>query len=415
MDLFSLTLILAFLLTILSGAFFSLMESAFFSLKPLQIRHLREKNPRFGAPIAELLDRPQRLLSIVVLGNTFSHFGACLLGLWVFHDLSYGFPVWLEVLALFFILLIFVEVIPKTLASLNPLQTSFRIVRVTRVLMICLRPVRRTMESTTRLIIDHLTPSWLKPHEKFSESEFKQAIAVGREEGLLKETESEMIRGIVGLGDQKVKDLMTPSVDLVSVSDDWSRGKIERVLREGRHRAVPVYDQTPDTIIGILNTRLFLGDPARDLSEAMEPPLLVPETMKALALLALFQKQGRRIAVVVDEFGTFSGIVTDGDIREEIFGQMEGDFDRQEWLIEGIGPGRYLIDGAATLDEIHEATGVRLVEEGVSTMGGLVQMKLENAARVGSKIGLEEGTTVTVLKMTRHRVLQVMLEKGGEG
>ncbi len=141
----------------------------------------------------------------------------------------------------------------------------------------------------------------------------------------------------------------------------------------------------------------------------MEPPVFVPETMKTLSLLKHFITRRERVAIVVDEFGSNSGLVTEGDIHEEIFGDVEPDFNRTEWLIEKIADNRYLVDGTTRLDEIADESGFDLYEEGIDTIGGLLQVHFENNVKVGDMFE-KNGVRITALKVARNRVLRAMIE-----
>ncbi|MDZ4816325.1 MAG: hemolysin family protein [Verrucomicrobiota bacterium] len=394
---------------VVSAAFFSLAEGAFFSLKPLQVRRLREKNPKYGQPLSELLEKPEQVLNVIVIGHTASIFAATVVFWSLFYYSFPGLHFFVVSFIVFLLLLIGTEIIPKTIAVHNPLQISLKIVHPFKVVRDRIRPVSNLFENLVSSVVRRATLRY-KLKTTLNESEFQTVIQTGEEEGFLKETESAMIQSIVKLGDKSVRDVMTPRVDMVAVGNDWSTMRIEETIRPIRHRAIPVFDTTPDLIIGVLSTKRFLTEMGTDISEMMEPPLYVPETMKALTLLKFFLTRNARVAIVVDEFGGSSGVVTDGDIREEIFGDVEGDFDRKEWLIEKLAEGKYFVNGSTKLKELQEVTGIDVVEDDIDTVGGLVQVKLENNAHVGSVIDLP-GARFIVQKISRHRVLQVMVEK----
>ncbi|MDL5050434.1 hemolysin family protein [Oscillatoria amoena NRMC-F 0135] len=396
------------------GVFMALVEASLLSMKPSQIARLSQRNPRLGQPLEVLLQKPQRLLSIIVIGTTFAYFVGTLCAWVLMRDLWPMIPKWVVFLVISLILMIVMEVIPKTIALQQPVYVSRKIASPTRRLLVVLRPLRRLLETITFLIRRILIPDRKKSAETLSQDEFETMIEEGKSEGLIKESESLMIQGIVRLGDKMVKDLMTPMVDVEGVKDDWATERILLSLRKMRHRSVPVFDESRDCVVGMLNSKKFIADRGHDLVSSMEPPIFIPETMKALSLLKQFITRRQRVAIVVDEFGSNSGLITEGDIHEEIFGEVEPDFDRREWLIEKIAEGRYLVDGTTRLDEISQETGFDLEEEGIDTIGGLLQVHLENNVKVGDTTE-KNGVQITALKVARNRVLRAMLESDQAG
>lgn len=410
-DLSHLLILVGLTASVAIGVFMALVEASLLSLKPNQIAQLSQKNPRLGQPLVVLLEKPQRLISIIVMGTTFAYFSGTLCGWVLLREIWPHIPKWWVIILISIVMIVFMEIIPKTIALQQPLYISRRIASPTRRLLVILRPVRRLLETITFILRRFLIPNKKKSTEILSQNEFETMIEEGKSEGLIKESESLMIHGIVRLGDKMVKDLMTPMVDVSGFSDDFQEEKILLTLRKIKHRCVPVYDESPDSVIGMLNTRKFLADRDHDLVSCLEPPIFIPETMKALSLLKQFITHHQRVAIVVDEFGSNSGLITEGDIHEEIFGGVEPDFDRREWLIEKIADGRYLADGTARLDEILDETSFDLDEEGIDTVGGLLQVHFENNVKVGDVLD-KNGVKITALKVARNRVLRAMLESG---
>ena len=202
-----------------------------------------------------------------------------------------------------------------------------------------------------------------------SDEELETLVELSAEEGTLEPAESEMIQEVLKLGDKTVKDCMTPRVDLFSIPDDLTNEEAMARLRAERHRRVPVYGETPDDIVGILDVTRFLLDPQEHYTEQVNPPSFVSETMKALDLLRSFIQHPQGLAVVVDEFGGTEGIVTLNDFVEEIISDAVPSGE-QELYIEPVGEGRVIASGRTRLDDLEEL-GFHWKEEGVDTVGGL--------------------------------------------
>ena len=205
---------------------------------------------------------------------------------------------------------------------------------------------------------------------RLSDQELETLVEIGEEEGALHEAEGEMIQEIIKLGDKTAKDCMTPRVDTFALPDDLTNEEAIARLKQKRHRRVPVYADTPDNILGILDVKMFLFDPSDHYTERLIAPSFVPETMRALELLRQFLSHAQGLAIVVDEFGGTEGIITLSDIVEEILSDAvpRGDVDL---YIEPLDDGKFLVSGNARLDDLREHLGFEIEADGIDTIGGL--------------------------------------------
>src|SRR5476649_2252532 len=167
-------------------------------------------------------------------------------------------------------------------------------------------------------MVERLTPRHLQKRTRLSDEELETLVEMGEEQGTLQEAEGEMIQEIIKLGDKTAKDCMTPRVDAFALPDDLTNEEAIAQLRQRRHRRVPIYAETPDQIVGVLDVKLFLLDPTEHYTETLIAPSFVPERMKGMDLLRGFLTRPQGLAIVVDEFGGTEGIVTLSDITEEI-------------------------------------------------------------------------------------------------
>jgi CBS domain containing-hemolysin-like protein len=173
-----------------------------------------------------------------------------------------------------------------------------------------------------------------------------------------------MIQQIIQLDRRTAKDVMKPRTRMACIPDDLTVEEMTDAARKFKQRRLPVYDETPDTIVGVLNTRTFLLDPRNDLVEAIEFPSFVPESMNLLTLLKSLQRQQRGLAIVLDEFGTTAGIVTMEDILEELVGDIRGEGEQEGFLMERLGDGRLRVNGAMRIEGFRrEYAGIGAVEE----------------------------------------------------
>src|SRR5260370_4267296 len=222
-----------------------------------------------------------------------------------------------------------------------------------------------------------------------------------------------MIQEIIKMGDKTAKDCMTPRVETFALADDLMNEEAIAQLKEKRYRRVPIYADTPDNIVGIIDVKLFLLDPSEHYTEALLAPSFVAETMRALDLLKLFLAHAQELAIVVDEFGGTEGIITMSDIVEEILSDAapRGDVDL---YIEPLEDGKFLVSGNARLDDLNEYLGFELEADGIDTIGGLIFNRLGYLPTSGAKLELPR-LAVTVRRAGRKRIEELLLEKTPPG
>jgi CBS domain containing-hemolysin-like protein len=239
------------------------------------------------------------------------------------------------------------------------------------------------------------------------------AESVGMDEPVIEPDEREMIRGVIGLEDTEVREVMVPRIDIVAVPVDASVQDVRRKIVESGHSRLPVYDETLDTIVGILYVKdLFCAEAEGDiqLSALARRAFVVPETKRVDALLEEFKRLKTHIAIVVDEFGGTAGLVTLEDILEEIVGEIEDEHDGQRRPIERESDDVILADGVVSLFDIAEELGIEVPDEEFETIGGLIYDRVGGVPRVGQSIE-EHGWKITIEKMDGQRIRRVRIAR----
>ena len=394
------------------SALFSGLETALFALKPHQLRRLQGNHPGLAQFIQIFRDNPRRVLDVLLLGDGLVKVPLvvlCLFVLWQ-NPFAARVPQWLAATVIFAIVVLLCDLIPKLLALSAPYRLSAIGVFTLQISIPLLDRAGRGLETFSTALLDLLTPSHLHKRQRFSDEELETLVEMGEEEGALHEAEAEMIQEIIKLGDKTAKDCMTPRVDTFMLPDNLSNEEAIDLLREKRLRRVPVYVDTPDQIIGILDVRNFLFDLSMHYTEALIAPSFVPETMRALDLLKLFLSHAQGLAIVVDEFGGTEGIITTTDIVEEILSDAvpRGE---EELYIEPLENGKFLVSGHARLDDLSEHLGFDLAADGIDTIGGLVFNRLGYFPATGTKLDIPR-LAITVRRAGRNkRIEEILLEK----
>ncbi|MFL6530480.1 MAG: hemolysin family protein, partial [Chthoniobacterales bacterium] len=317
-------------------------------------------------------------------------------------------PQWLAAILIFAVVVLVCDLIPKLLALSAPYRLSTIGVFILRAVMPLLDRVGSVLEKISEALVRQFTPA-LATRAAISDEELETLVEMGEEEGTLHEAEGEMIQEIIKLGDKTAKDCMTPRVDTFALPDELTNEEAIAELKTKRHRRVPIYADTPDQIVGILDVKRFLLDPSEHYTEVVDPPSFVPETMPAMNLLRSFLSHPQGLAIVVDEFGGTEGIVTTSDIVEEIISDAAplGDADL---YIEPLEDGRILVSGNARLDDLTEHLGFELEADGIDTIGGLVFNRLGYLPQSGAQLELPR-LAITVRRTGRKRIEELLLEK----
>ncbi|PZR74675.1 MAG: hypothetical protein DLM52_09035 [Chthoniobacterales bacterium] len=396
---------------VICSALFSGLETALFALRTHQLRRLTANHPALAGFVQSFRENPRRVLAVILLGSTFFNVlltVLCLALLWETPH-SAQLPQWLVAIALFAIIVFVCDLIPKLFALAVPYRLSTLGVFALRALLPLLATVGSALETISVAIVELVTPTHLRTRSHLSDEELETLIEIGAEQGTLRESEGEMIQEVFKLGDKTAKDVLTPRVDTFALPDDLTNEDAIARLKGRRHRRVPVYADSPDNILGIVDVKSFLLHPAEHYTEMLIPPSFVPETMRALDLLRSFLTHPQGMAIVVDEFGGTEGIVTLSDIIEDIISDAAplGD---AELYIEPLDDGRYLVNGNARLDDLSERLGFELEADGIDTIGGFVFNQLGYLPQPGAELETPR-LKITVRRVARRRIEELLLEK----
>jgi CBS domain containing-hemolysin-like protein len=404
-------LLLLFTALIFCSVLFSGLETALFSLKSHQIQRLERQPPSLANFLGLFRENPRRVLNVLLLGDALVNIPLIVLSLFLLWEgpLAGRVPQWLAAIGIFTGIVIVCDLIPKLLALSVPFRLSTIGVFVLKSSIPLLTRVGRALENASSAVADRITPKHLQIRVRLTDEELETLVEIGEEEGALHEAEGEMIQEIIKLGDKTAKDCMTPRVDTFALPDDLSNEEAISRLKEKRHRRVPVYADTPDQIVGIIDTKRFLLDPGEHYTETLLNPSFVPETMRAMDLLRAFLSRPQGLAIVVDEFGGTEGIITQSDIVEEIISDAAplGD---AELYIEPLTNGRFLVSGNARLDDLSEHLGFELEADGIDTIGGLLFNRLGYLPASGTKLDLPH-LHVTIQRAGKKRIEEILLEK----
>lgn len=375
-------MVTALLLLALSG-FVSASETSFFSLSPEELKRLSQDNSFRGRKASVLLSDSERLLATILTANNLVNVAIILLLDLAFAQMLVFSAEWAEFLVLTviltFILLLFGEIIPKLYSAHNSLPFSLKAAPLLSVLTVLLRPVSSLL-MRSKALSDHVQS---KNNYNISVDQLEHALELTDSEDI--QDEQQLLEGVIRFGDETVVDIMTSRIDMIMLDVKASYGDVIKCIRENFYSRVPVYSGTSDNIKGILYIKDLLpylekGDGFRWQS-LIRPAFFVPETRKIDDLLHDFQTGRIHMAIVVDEFGGTSGLVTLEDVIEEILGEINDEFDDDSVAYRKTGPDTYVFEGKTLLSDFFKVIGLdeddysEFVGEADTLAGFLLELK----------------------------------------
>ncbi len=404
------------LVVILGAAsfFFAAAESALFSLGLWRARRLADASPSTGRRVLALLGRADDLLASLVLGNTFANAGV--VAFLLLAAIHRGWSAWLFSALLLILLIIVCEVTPKALAVRKPEIWAMRLAFPMEQFLYITRPIRQLCQLLVDLLLFPLSLSVKsgRAPSSVSDAEYADLIELAHQQGALGKAEKELILQILSLDERTAREVMKPRAQMVTLPDDLSVEEFIAAARKYRHHRIPLYDESPDTIVAVLNTRTLMQNTAAGLDEAVEFPSFVPESMNLLRLFQALQRQQRGLAVVLDEFGGTAGLITLEDILEAIVGPIRDEGEPVGFVMESLGTGRWRVSGLMRLDDFRREHPALGDFPEIETMGGLVLKLAEVVPAVGESFTIR-GLRLTVREADHRRVRQLLVEKVGGG
>jgi len=385
--------------------FFALAESALFALGKWRAGQLSETPG--GALVNQLMKQPSELLATIVLGNTVANGALVTLALWP--ALNGLWPAWWSLLGAALLILVGCEVLPKTLAVRAPERWAVRVARPMILLQGTTGWLERLFRRFNEWLIGRVVRGSFKPHVGQTDEEYQELVELAFQQGTLAQSEKEIILQIISLDRKTARDVMKPRSRMAAISDELSVEEMLEAARKFKHRRLPIYDETPDTIVGVLNTRILLLDPKINLEEAIEFPSFVPESMNLLQLLKSLQRQQRGLAIVLDEYGGTAGVVSVEDILEEVVGEIRDEGEPAGFVMEKLGPGRWRVNGTMRLDDFRREYPELGEVDDVETMGGLLLAQLEVVPAAGES-SVFRGLKLTAKTVDERRVRELLVE-----
>ena len=400
--------ILVMILLIGMSAFFSSTETAFTSFNHARIKALARGGNKRARQALDLADNYDKLLSSILIGNNIVNILASSLATVVFVAWLGGAGVTVSTVVMTVLVLIFGEISPKTLAKDHADQLVLAFAPYINFIMLLLTPLNWIFAQWRKLLA-LVFPA--PKDEGMAEEELLTLVAEAEQEGEIDEHESDLIRSAIEFNDQTAEDILTHRVDIVALDVEMTMDEAEQVFRENTFSRLPVYEDSIDSIVGVIHEKDFFNNrTATSLREIMKPPLFVTPTSRISDLLHTLQKAKSHMAIVSDEYGGTMGIVTMEDIIEELVGEIYDEHDQVVESFKKLPDGSYLIDCTASLRDMQELFAIQ-GDFDAATVGGWVLDQMGRIPAVGDTFVYDNRLSVRVTRVESTRILEISVHQ----
>jgi putative hemolysin len=399
---------------VMASAFFSSSETAFISLQRIRLKQMESQGGAKAGRIAKMLEKPERFISTVLLGNNLVNTAAAALGTTVVLSLWRGseqMAVLLSTVTVTIVLLVVGEVMPKIAAAQHSERIALLFVTPVSFLSWVLTPATAILgwigTSFSKLIGGTPTRRTL-----VTEEEIRTMITVGRDEGVVAEAEAKMLDKVFEFGDHPVREAMIPRPDVVWVEKGATLADFMTVYSDHPHTRFPIYDESPDNVVGVLSIKDVLMAQAKGevddkttIDRLTRPIVFAPETKHIGRLFTEMQDSGNQMALVVDEYGGIAGIVTLRELLAQLVGRFGDEFPRESQEFQAIDEHTYDIDGSMRVEEVNEELGISLPSGDYETIAGLVLNRLGHIPKEGEQFRYHD------IKLTVREMRGLKIEK----
>ncbi len=400
-------LLALFILCVLFSCFFSASETALTTVNKVRLRNMLENGTRGAKRLAKLLNYPDRMLAGILVGNNFVNISASALAtsfaIRTFGNQYVGYATGVVT----FIVLVFGEITPKTFAVRYNERIALAVAAPIQLIVYIFTPVSFILNKITAFFLLITGARKRAPETSITEEEIITMVNMSHEQGVLETEERHMIRNVFEFGDGMLREIMTPRVNVVMVDIAWSYREMLELFREHQFTRMPVYRDSPDEIIGILNLKDLLfeevGSEAMCIEKVLRPVNFVYEFNNISKTFAQMRREHIGLSVVLDEYGIMAGIITIEDFIEEIVGEITDEYDEaEEEMIHKVGE-EYLVDGTLSLDTFNETVGTEIESDEFESIGGYLLGLTSELPSEGTMIR-HAGIAFTIEKVDSNRI-----------
>ena len=403
------------------SAFFSSAETALVTVNKIRIRNLIDEGDRRALIISKLVEDQGKMLSAILIGNNIVNISASSLSTilvtrWLAGTGLAAFAAGISTGVLTLTVLVFGEITPKTCATIHSEKIALSYARIVYTWMIVATPLIYVMNNLSMGILFLMRVDPNDKSETYTEEEIRTIVEVSHEDGIIEPEERKMINNVFDFGDATARDVMVPKVDMSFLNVTATYNDMLDLYKENKYTRYPVYDETTDNVIGMINVKdlLIYEDKEHfDARNIMREVLYTHEHKKTSDIMLEMKQSSTNLAIVLDEYGVTSGMVTMEDLLEEIIGDIRDEYDEdEETLVTQISEREFVVAGAMGLDDLNDyleldEKGLRLESEDYNSIGGIIIGLLDHLPEVGEEAVTENGIRLVADSVEKNRINEV--------
>lgn len=402
--------LLILILLIGLSAFFSSAETALTTVNKIRIRNLAEAGDKSAVTLTKVLEDQGKMLSAILVGNNVVNLTASSMSTTLAMNIWSNKAVGIATGVLTLVILVFGEISPKTISTLYSEKISLKYAKIIYLFMTVMTPVIYAVNvlSSGFLRLVHVDPN--RKQEAITEAELRTIVEVSHEEGVIESEEKKIINNVFDFGDSVAKDIMVPRIDMAMVEVGATYDELIDIFREEKYTRMPVYEETTDNVIGIINMKdVLLIDRNEEfhVRDLLREPLYTYEYKNTAELMVEMRQTSNNMIIVLDEYGATAGMITLEDLLEEIVGEIRDEYDEDEEqeLVE-VGPGEYVVEGSMKLDDLNDLLDLELESEDYDSIGGLIIGQLDRLPEEGESV-VCDGIRLVVDRLDKNRIDRV--------
>lgn len=402
--------LLILILLIGLSAFFSSAETALTTVNKIRIRNLAEAGDKSAVTLTKVLEDQGKMLSAILVGNNVVNLTASSMSTTLAMNIWSNKAVGIATGVLTLVILVFGEISPKTISTLYSEKISLKYAKIIYMFMTVMTPVIYAVNvlSSGFLRLVHVDPN--RKQEAITEEELRTIVEVSHEEGVIESEEKKIINNVFDFGDSVAKDIMVPRIDMAMVEVGATYDELIDIFREEKYTRMPVYEETTDNVIGIINMKdVLLIDRNEEfhVRDLLREPLYTYEYKNTAELMVEMRQTSNNMIIVLDEYGATAGMITLEDLLEEIVGEIRDEYDEDEEqeLVE-VGPGEYVVEGSMKLDDLNDQLDLELESEDYDSIGGLIIGQLDRLPEEGESV-VCDGIRLVVDRLDKNRIDRV--------
>lgn len=415
MDAGDIAQIISLLVLLALSSFFSSSETALTTVNKIRMRTLSENGDKKAERVLRITNDSGKMLSAILIGNNIVNLSASSIAtsLAIRYFGSVGAGIATGILTI--LILIFGEVTPKTMATLEADKLALKCAGVIEVIMFILTPAIFVINRLSMgvLLLLHIDPN--ASSKLMTEEELRTIVDVGQESGVIEHEERNMIHNVFDFGDSEAKEVMIPRIDMTFVQVDSTYDELIDIFREDKFTRLPVYEESTDNVIGIINMKdLLLYDNDKEhfsIRDFLREPYFTFEHKNTADLFIEMRQSSISLAIVLDEYGVTAGLITLEDLLEEIVGEIRDEYDAdEEDAITALNDREYMVLGSTHLDDVNDELGLHLESNDYDTIGGYCLGQLDHLPTKNEIILTDDNTLLKIARVDKNRIEQVYIK-----